>query len=341
MNVTVDISILLKGFCNMYGSDVTFLTQRSEREEIIGKTYITINSILRRYNQIDRLIFCIDDVHTKSFRYGLPYGDLYKSKRYTSEPRYNPEGYKEMVLELRQKLNAANISNIAVSNMEADDLVYCLSKLLFQSGESVLIISADHDLQQLVEYNDNAFIVMYNYQKADTAYHYISHDFKVADSSSIESFFNNSPQSMNKAIILEKHERIIAEKSLFLKIVSGDTSDCIPSCLRYQKKTQTFNYTEKRALQLYDDKYAESFALGGDIETIFGDKVILGELAKNILESVKQEVTQEKMLDVVKKLRINKKYIRLHHSEYPSNLYDIMERECIAELSKEKSIILQ
>lgn len=341
MNAIIDVSILLKGFCNMYGSDITFLTQRSEREEIINKTYITINSILRRYNQIDRLIFCIDDVFTKSFRYGLPYGEMYKSKRYTSEPRYNPEKYKEMVLELRNKLNSSNISSIAVASMEADDLVYCMSNLLFQSGESVLIISADKDLQQLVRYSDNAFIAMYNYQKADTAFHFISHDFKTVDNSSVESFFNNSPQSINKNIILEKHEKIIAEKTLFLKILSGDSSDCIPSCLKYPKGKQVVNYTEKRATDLYEDKYAEAFLLGGDIETIFGDKHILGELAKNILESVKQEVTMPKILEVVKNLRINKKYIRLHHSEYPDNLYDIMERECISELNKNKSTILQ
>lgn len=341
MNVTVDISILLKGFCNMYGGDITFLTLRSEREEIINKTYITINSILRRYSHIDRLIFCIDDVYTKSFRYGLPYGDLYKSKRYTTEPRYNPEAYKEMVLELRHKLNISNISNIAVPSMEADDLVYCLSNLLFDAGESVLIISADKDLQQLVKYNQNAFIVMYNYQKADTAFHYISHDYKVVNSSSVESFFNNSPQDINKNVILEKHEKIVAEKTLFLKILSGDSSDCIPSCFKYPKGSQFVNYTEKRATDLYEDKYAEAFLLGGDVETIFGDKHILGELAKNILESVKQEVTMEKIFEVVKNLRINKKYIRLHHSEYPDNLYNIMERECISELNKQKSIILQ
>jgi len=325
----------------MYGSDVTYLTQRSEREEIIDKAYITLNSILRRYQSVSRLIFCIDDVFTKSFRYGLPYGDLYKSKRYTTPPRYNPEGYKEMVLELRHKLNMANISNIAVSNMEADDLVYCLSNLLYQSGESVMIISADKDLKQLVKYNNDAFIAMYNYQKADSAFHFISHDFKIANESSMESFFNNSPSSMNKNIILERHEKIVAEEILFIKIVSGDTSDCIPSPFRYPKGSQTVNYTEKRAQDLYDDKYSEAFLLGGDIETIFGDKQILGELAKNILESVKQEVTQEKILELVKNLRINKKYIRLHYSEYPNNLYDIMEKECISELNKEKSTILQ
>lgn len=336
MNVLVDISILLKGFCNMYGGDITFLTQRSEREEILNKTYITLNSILRRYSYIDRLIFCIDDVYTKSFRYGLPYGDLYKSKRYKSPPRYNPEAYKEMVLELRHKLNVANISNIAVSDMEADDLVYCISNLLFEAGESVLIISADMDLQQLVKFNNDAFIAMYNYQKADTAFHFISHDFKIDDNSSVESFFNSSPQAVNKNIILEKHERIIAEKTLFLKILSGDTSDTIPSCMKYLKGSQLVSYTEKRATDLYEDKYAAAFLLGGDIETIFGDKHALGQLAKNILESVKQEVTMEKILEVVKNLRINKKYIRLHHSEYPDNLYDIMERECISELNKEK-----
>jgi len=324
----------------MYGSNVIFLTQRNEREEIIDKVFITINSIIRRYTAIDRLIFCVDDVYTKSFRYELPYGELYKSKRYISEPRYNPESYKTMILEFCEKLDKLNVSHIAVESTEADDLVYCLSNLLFEAGQSSIIISADKDLQQLVKYDGNTFIAMYNYQKSSTAFHYVSNNFKSNNETSIEALFDNSLSSINKKIILERHEKIIAEESLFIKILSGDSSDCVPSSFRYEKGTQTINYTDKRAKQLFDAKYVESFNLGGDIETIFSDKQILGQLAKDMLESVKQEVTMEKILEIVKNLRINKKYIRLHHSEYPNNLYDIMESRCIDELNKTKSINL-
>ena len=332
MNIVVDTSIIAKNVANIYGGDPAFLTLRSEREEVIEKVLEQVDYIVRRYSRVDRLLYAFDT--GRSFRFSLPYGELYKSCRRAMKLRYNPEGYKTMIDELKQSIDYHGGFYVSADGIEADDIVYYLTTALYeQAKESSLIVSNDRDLQQLVCDDGEQFIAVTTYGKNHG--HVVSNDFLTQTESrqnisDVDAFFsqNDGLEEVNRRIIAEKMTRVDPVRLLFAKVWSGDTSDSIPPVLQYSTKNgRRQNFTELRAERLFDEK------LTGTSKTAlfeaFNDDNKALSLITDSLSAVSGTASQDDIAEALRRIRLNVSYIRLHWSVYPDDVFQRLEQVCL------------
>lgn len=212
----------------------------SELEELLYKEY---TKLINLYN-FDNIYFATDD--SLSWR-KKEYTD-YKGKREKDKEIDWNFVYKTYD-EFKERIKQNKIVNVLhVENAEGDDLVAYIVKESNKLGFSNLIVAADGDLYQLLDYDlvNNWINIMYNSKMTDENM-YVPENYKVylnhiKSMNSIQSLFDDSDGNdysdflshfLTKAKINEKNK----EECLFLKLVSGDKGDNIPSV--YESMTTT------------------------------------------------------------------------------------------------------
>lgn len=332
MNIVVDTSIIAKNIANIYGGDPAFLTLRSEREEVIEKVLEQVDYIVRRYDRVGRLLYAFDT--GRSFRFSLPYGELYKSCRRAMKLRYNPEGYRTMIDELKHSIDYHGGFYVSADGIEADDIIYYLTTALYeQAKESSLVVSNDRDLQQLVCDDGEQFVAVTTYGKNHG--HVVSNNFYIQTASrqnmsDVDAFFfqNDETEEVNRRIIAEKMIRVDPVRLLFTKIWSGDTSDSIPPVLQYSTKSgRRQNFTELRAERLFDEKL-----MGTNRQSLFEilkDDVRTTSLIEDSCRAVCGTTSQDDVIEALRRIQLNVSYIRLHWSVYPDDVFKRLEQVCL------------
>ena len=95
----------------------------------------------------EHIVFAFDESLETSYR-----NEIYPSYKANREPA--PEELKSQFIHCREFLIAAGLAEIASSYYEADDLIGTLAHQAHQQGQSVVIVSRDKDLTQLLEGDD-------------------------------------------------------------------------------------------------------------------------------------------------------------------------------------------
>lgn len=335
MNLLIDVSYIAKKNVWIRSTGESYLSSKEDREDMINSLMMSIDAIYRRYNMVDRIILCFDSIK-KSWRFDLQYKDLYKSNRHRkSSNRYDPNGYRKMMIEFHEWCLSHGYCSMMYDRAEGDDLLYIASNLLLNAGFSSIICTADKDMQQLVTNKGQNYIYIFNNDAAKTQTHYIE-EIKQSSTkeATFENFFNEDREAQNKSIIYDRCTKIVPQKSLFLKVLAGDKSDCIPSCYTYQKGKRMVGFTELRATSVFNKYYEEKFLSKElTVEKIFSNEQLLNELATNIVKEVKKEYDTTDIASCVNGLKINLTYIWLNVSCYPSDYYDELEHYVINQLS--------
>ena len=137
----------------------------------------------------------------KNFRHRLY--DQYKANR--------PPAPEELIMQfpiIREAANALGLCTIEKEGFEADDLIASLSKIAVDNNESVIIVSSDKDLMQLI---DSEFVMMYDPIKA---------------------------RMITKEMVLEKFG-VLPDKLLDVLALMGDSSDNVPGVRSIGPKSAT------------------------------------------------------------------------------------------------------
>lgn len=197
---------------------------------------------LRNLYPFDNVYFLTDD--KLSWR-KKEYSD-YKGNRTKDETidwEYVYKTYDEFIERLKLK---KFVKTVRVSNAEGDDLIAYIVKESNKLGYSNMVISADGDLYQLLDYslNDSWINMIYNSKISDETIH-LPNNYKVFLNhidSSTQSLFDDSDMSefsdfIRKFIAKVKIVENSKEECLFLKLVSGDSGDNISSV--YESLTTT------------------------------------------------------------------------------------------------------
>jgi 5'-3' exonuclease len=253
-----------------------------QKKQFMRKLSIDLASEMRKLGGfVDDVVLTVD---SKSWR-----KDLYPDAGYkgTRKPNSNVEwsAVYEVYEAWQEILATKGVVVHQIQGAEADDVLFGWSVMLNNRGKSCLVWTGDRDLIQLVNYskaNDAHTIWYYNTKKSLYAYEGFMQDMiesATADMSEDDMLFNMGGQHMmrdryQKQIldwtIANKIEttEVDCEKFIFIKILTGDKSDNIPSVVTWQKemkggKLRSYSITDKLATKIYDQfiKEGETFKI--------------------------------------------------------------------------------
>jgi len=174
----------------------------------------------------------------------------YKATR-TRDNSVNWEAFQSINKEFVEILKKQGVVTSSLYSCEGDDLMYFWSDKLYNEGHNVILCTGDGDMTQLVDYNDDNFVVVFNAKSTSrqvigkTGFSKWVEKKKVEAEISLEDefdvFFNLSstliptPFSIIQNLIEQtKLTEINPEDVLFEKIVCGDEGDNVLPILSWQ-----------------------------------------------------------------------------------------------------------
>jgi len=221
-----------------------------------------------------------------------------------------------------------SIKVLEAPHIEGDDWISYIVNKANNQGRSCIIISNDHDIKQIVNYNLDPLYInimaneMYNKEKLFLPKNYqiflnklskLENDiFNLNDNSEFLGLMN---KFMNKSEIQE----INPVESLIIKIISGDQSDNIGSVWSQVKNGKKRGIGAKGAKSIYD-QYVMEFG-----EVNLSDPDLYENIADLICEKKKLSKTQ--IEDIVENIKENMKLIDLRLANLPTEVLTTMEEK--------------
>ena len=356
VNIIIDTNLIFYKFAyvNAYKTN-NYLSKPNHRSQLIKDITKSIQSPINNYTgYIDRVIF-VADCNGKSWRKDIPVEEeFYKTTRKKEYP-FDIAVFKNLLNNYIKMLREFGIYAYMFNRMEGDDLIFLISSIFYHNGLSSVILTSDEDMRQLVKFGDGVFITVFDYDY-NKKWHYVNQEIqymKADDGDEFNGVFNVG-DSGNVAIndynnildiVYRDYKTICPNEILFKKILSGDTSDNVPSSYIYpkgQKNTPT-NFTEKRATDLMP-KYSPD---AGFVNRLLKDEAFRLKLAEDIMNEVKTKAQKELPNDpeTIKKvsnnLLRNTNFIYLHPSSYSKEkeLYQHVKQQIGKDLSNKQFLM--
>jgi 5'-3' exonuclease len=212
-------------------------------------------------------------------------------------------------------------------NVEGDDWISFLSKKSNMDGRSVIIVSNDYDIKQIVNYNIDPLWInimtneMYNKEKLFLPKNYQILINKVSKLSNDDIFSLNDNTDFLVLIdkFINKYEinEVDSIESLIIKIISGDQSDNIQSVWSITKGGKRRGIGAKGAKSIYDD-YISEFG-----EISLKDSDLYENIADLICE--KKKLSKSTIEVIVDNIKSNVKLVDLRLENFPQEIIDKME----------------
>jgi 5'-3' exonuclease len=218
----------------------------------------------------------------------------------------------------------SNLHSHEVDWLEGDDLISYIVNENNKNGVSNLIIAADGDIHQKVEFNlDLQYInVMYNYKFSDERTYwpknyniFLKEMYKTVGSTLFD--MSDDTEFLTFLEDLEfktKVKEVSPEETLFCKMISGDKKDNVPSA--YIKNDRGIGDTGSLSIyRLYKETNQENIDFDSDI--------FINRLTELI--SYSKKITEQDVIDEVKERLIrNRKLLKLDENYLPLELKEQM-----------------
>ena len=203
----------------------------------------------------------------------------YKANREKKEKAYDSASLKKAIMEYKVSLDGMDIRTLELTGVEADDIIAHRVKKLRDFGVNVCIVSSDSDLKQLISSDEKSNVIMLDLGKQIA---YVDKNFVLysGDADGMQNMFGSDDAEEYVPLWLENRQVINPAKELLSKLVSGDTSDNIPSCITYTKGVSVMGITKERIKKIVEQ---EDFV----VEPDFTYSSIKNELLSRLNESVK------------------------------------------------------
>jgi 5'-3' exonuclease len=229
--------------------------------------------------------------------------------------------------EFKQSIISSTIM-LEEPEIEGDDWISYIVDKCNKESMSTYIVSVDHDIKQLLKWNiDPLFMNIMCNEQNNKQKLYLPKGYnifmnKLSKSGSKDLFNTNDNflflETINK--LIEKYEIKESDpaESLFVKIISGDKGDNIPSCYKSMTKTGKERGIGAAGAESLHEEYIKEFS-----EVDFNNSEIFQNIAELICESKK--LASDQVESIKKNLGKNYFLINLDLSKMPKNIVSIMD----------------
>lgn len=291
----------------------------SQKSMFIRKVATDLCSSLKDLPTGGRVVFTMD---SSSWRKSIEIeGGGYKSGR-NKNAEVDWGSFFNLLKQFGNHLEEKGFVFSKVEGSEGDDIISFWVDKFKEIGENTIIISGDHDLHQLIYYNDKSWACAWN---SNSKKNVLSVDLNwkntASGSNKIASVFDMgftlSPETDKLSSLIKKSqvEKINTCEFIFKKILLGDSGDSVPSVWEYDKSDKKIRFTEKKADQLYSF-YLESKWANTKYEDIIADNEFLQwvssmvlKISKDIDSSDNRDKVEKNYLRNVSLMWLNKKVI--------------------------------
>lgn len=273
---------------------------------------------------LKRVIFAVDD---RTWRSDCFDEISYKGSRKEKNDQKTDEE-KEIINNFFDKYNQLKeilekdygFEIIQITGAEADDVIFYWSRKLNQAGENVIIVSGDSDLRQLLTFNEKAWTII---EESNINHRILCAPGwrqNIVDNKGDIFDLKNSQFDSSLETYLKKFENIVdidPMESVLIKIVSGDSSDDIPS-IYYKKTKKGFQRLgEGRAKNIYN-LYLQNHGKINNNE--LPTEKFKTNFTKIIINVAKIE--DKSFTEILSKFERNMTLIHLHSAHIPSGIIE-------------------
>ena len=341
-NLIIDFNNLLMRGISTPGTTFYNSTFEDENDlnDIVKKLTIDICYNIRLFSPSRVIILC--DSPNPWRKDILPTGEKgYKANRVKSDERNWTKLWGKMN---KFKEHLSNIGFIVseIDRSEADDLAAMWKEKLFTlDSETILFISSDKDWQQLVDYNNNQFVGIFNPTVnnkgrkkiffSDAAWNYISTENNSLNNkvdALFDSFGQSNKDNIKNALNSDKKidiELINPFNVLINKIFEGDHGDNVPSFYEYYKTTKR-GTNLARVTQSVIKKLCEELHIN-NMEDLDGAK-------KYIVHSLEKIMKIDIPVDGEERLNRQKILVELNTKLFPNNIINKFNSEYTSLIDK-------
>lgn len=326
---------IFSGFGSKNPGDV--LSSETERNMFIRKVITDLCYSLNQIPDIKQVIFCKD---SRSWRKDYKITrSVYKESRVKSEG-VDWGSFFKLMEEFSEYLEENGFIYSTYKGAEGDDLIWAWAEHLNDMGESVIVISGDKDMHQLVKYSDKSWVGIWNSNSKNNKL-IVSTDWK--EESEVEtSIFDVNPISgsnsskMNKLLSSCVLERIDTKEYIFKKILTGDKKDDVPGVFPHQTKSgKNSNIAEGKANKIWE-LYLQSEWANYKMEDIWDNEDFLGWIAGLSLRLISQTDNTENRDKFKKFYEENARLVWLNSRTLPRNIVEGLREHVFEMSSKEK-----
>ena len=266
VNIIIDTNHLFYKFTFAKAYKIhNFLSKHEHARELIQDVVESIKHTINQYkDDLDRVIFVADG--NNSWRHDISEEKFYKATRDKKEYPFNFAVFNQTLTNFTTLLHEIGFYVFKKDRVEGDDWIAILSTIFYENGMSSIIMTSDEDARQKNMFGDGKFICVYDYDRNKRIHYvnsenvpYVNHNLNEEFAGIFEMNDEKNMESNRYNMLLDKiwqtSQIIDPNKILFNKILSGDTSDNIPTCYHYKKfkkSDKLVGITENTASKLYD-----------------------------------------------------------------------------------------
>jgi hypothetical protein len=312
---------IFSGFGSKNPGDI--LSSEAERNMFIRKVITDLCYSLNQIPEIKRIIFCKD---SRSWR-----KDYKITRSVYKESRVKEEGvdwgsFFRLLEEFSEYLQENGFIYSAYKGAEGDDLIWGWCDYLEERGETVLVISGDKDMHQLVKYTDKSWVGIWNSNSKNNRL-IVSDNWEKADDGET-TIFDVNPTSgsndskMDKLLSACTLEMINTKEYIFKKILMGDRKDDVPGVFPYLTKNgKNSNIAEGKANKIWE-LYQQSDWKDHDMEYLWNNDDFLGWLSGLSLRLISQTDNTENREKFKQFYEENARLVWLNANSLPRNIVE-------------------
>jgi len=314
-----------------------FLSKQKDINIFMEKLINDFIGITNNFKGYKRIIFCYD---SRSWRKTF-YPEYKANRKKQQKDDTDWSVFFNLIKEFGDLLKLNNVIASSIDGFEGDDLLHLWSKYLFDNGEDSIVITADSDLTQIVEYGHGNFVGVYNNKSstrkiimkdgfedwAQTAFVKPTNDSlldmtalmkKLSHSFSGTDIISNAKKNLN-------YEEIDPNKVRLEKVVCGDPGDNIMDIWK-RKKGSAITKVYKQVL-----KFVETYQMGNiNIKKFITDEKFLRRL-KAVIEQA--SISNLNYADFKNDLLRNIRLVYLDKEYLPDGMYETFLKGTDNELS--------
>ncbi len=292
-----------------------FLENDGDDSMLMSSVYNNIRNAIRELKLSPSTIYYVTD-HANKWRDDINGGVAYKKTRKYSE-LFNHDKLKSTISKfgyLSSQRYGWTYCN--VDGFEGDDLIFLIGSHHFKAGDTVIIMSSDGDMKQMISYNNDLknHITIYDTQ-SDKMICHVHQNMKKAITNPIGEFnniFDDDNDGVIDSILKGKYDEINPAEVAFIKIIGGDVGDNVQSVYsKLSSKGKPISFGNGFAKSLYALKqYDFDFII-----QMYNDESSRRMIASEILKHMKSNELG-RLSEISDNIRRNMTYVFLNHIIY-------------------------
>ena len=313
------------------------LSTPTEKNMFARKVITDLCYSLSQIPNIKKVISCKD---SRSWR-----KDYKITRSNYKESRVKEEGvdwgsFFKLMDEFSEYLEEMGFIYSSYKGAEGDDLIWAWCDYLHNKNESVIVISGDKDMHQLVRYNESSWVGIWNSNSKNNKL-IVDENWK-EDTQKETTIFDVDPISgsnsskMDKLLSSCSLERINTKEYIFKKILTGDKKDDVPGVFPYQTKNgRNSNIAEGKANKIWEI-YKESDWCNYSMEYLWDNQDFLDWISGLSLRLISQTDNSENRDKFKKFYEENARLVWLNSNTLPKNMVEGLKNHVQELDSKEK-----